>query len=310
MREHIPPFLLDKQSSSEPGIRRRGVSPSFLDKAISNLAGFIRISYIQWDMASREGLFQRLDARTKVLFLVFLLVIISLKKTIHSELAIAGLLFLLALLSRLDLLAFYRRPLSLGFLFGFLVALPSSLNVITKGEAFLPLLHLSKPYDLWIYHIPQTVGLTQEGLLGILMLTSRVVNSLTATFLLLHTTAFSEVIRTLKVLKLPDTMLMVLSLTYKYLFIFSRTVEDMYLARKSRLAGTVRRSEMRQWVAGRMALIFRKTQIECEEIFRAMQGRGFSGTIRVYEFRKLNSLDWIAGGILFLVGILFLLIGK
>jgi len=307
MRDQIPKFLLDKPTSSEPGILKGSLSTSsFLDKAVSNLANFIRTGYIQGETASRNGLFQRLDARIKVLFLIFFVVIISLKQNLQSELAISAFLFVLVLSSRIDLVTFYRKVFFLGLLFGFLVPLPSSLNIFSKGDLLFPLLHLPRSYDPWIYHIPETVGVTKDGLYSVLMLASRVVNSLTTAFLLLHTTPFSEVARALKVLKVPDTMLMVISLTYKYLFIFLRTVEDMHLARKSRLMGTEKKSETRKWVAGRMALMFTKTQLKCEEIFRAMQGRGFSGTMRVYGFRRLNGLDWLAGGILFFIGILFL----
>ncbi len=268
----------------------------------------MRTSYIQWETASRQGLFQKLDSRIKVLFLIFFVVVISLKSSLQSEFAIAVFLFILVVSSRIDLVPFYRKVLFVGLLFGFLVPLPSSLNIFSKGDLLIPLLHLPRSYDLWIYHIPETVGLTKEGLYGVLMLGSRVINSLTAVSLLLHTTPFSEVIRALKVFRLPDTMLMVVSLTYKYLFIFLGTVEEMHLARKSRLAGAEKKSEARKWVAGRMALMFTKTQLRCEEIYRAMKGRGFPGTIRVYGFRRLNGLDWLAGGILFLAGMLFVLI--
>jgi cobalt ECF transporter T component CbiQ len=309
MKDQIPRFLLDKAPFPGPETPKGSFSSAFfLDKAVSNLASFVRTGYIQWETASRNGLFQRLDARVKVLFLIFFVVIISLKQNLLSEIGLGAFLLILVVSSRIDLVTFYRRILFLGLLFGFLVPLPSSLNIFSKGALLLPLLHLPRSYDPWIYHIPETVGVTKAGLHSVLMLASRVINSLTVAFLLLYTTPFSEVVRALKVFKLPDALLMIVTLTYKYLFIFLRTVENVHLARKSRLVGAEKKSETRKWVAGRIALMFTKTQHECEEIFRAMQARGFSGTIRVYEFRKPNTPDWIAGGVLFLVGILFLFV--
>ncbi|MDI7260456.1 MAG: cobalt ECF transporter T component CbiQ [Thermodesulfobacteriota bacterium] len=306
MKDKIPSFLLDK-SPSPAGIRQTGgLSTSFLDKAIGHISGFVRTSYIQWEMASRDGFFQRMDARVKVLFLTFLIIIVSLKKDIVSEIVIGVFLLILVALSRLDLPRFYGKVLTLGFLFGFLVALPSSLNIFSRGDLLLPLFHLSRPHEFWIYHIPETIGLTREGILGVLMLTTRVINSLTATFFLLYTTPLSEVIKALKVFRLPDTMLMVIMLTYKYLFILMRTLEEMHLARKSRLIGGVKEAEMRRWIANRMAFLFRKTQIRCDEVFKAMVGRGFHGDIKVYAFHKMDALDWFAAGLLFFAGLVFL----
>lgn len=281
---------------------------SFIDNGISHLGKVIKAGYTQWELASKDGLFQRIDARIKVLFLIFFIIIVSLKKEIVPEIMITSFVFVLAVISRLNLLNFYKRVLLLGFVFGFLMALPSAFNFITKGEIVLPVIHLSKPYDIWIYHIPQTVGITKEGILGVVMLTLRVVNSLSLSFLILYTTSFHEIIKALKVFKVPDAVLMIITLTYKYIFIFAKTVEDMHLAKKSRMVGGASNTEARRWIAGRIALMFRKTQQRCEDMFKAMIGRGFSDTIKLYGFRKMNNLDRAAGFSLFFVGVLFLCI--
>lgn len=279
---------------------------SFIDNGISHLGKVIKTGYIQWEIASKDGLFQRLDARIKVLFLVFFIIIVSLKKEVVPEIGIAFFVFGLAALSRLNLFNFYKKVIPLGFIFGFLIALPSAFNVITKGEVILPVIHLSRSYDFWIYHVPETIGITREGISGVAMLTLRVLNSVALSFLILYTTPFSEIIRALKVFRVPDAILMIITLTYKYIFIFAKTVEDMHLAKKSRMLGEVTKSEARGWIAGRIAFMFRKTQQRCEDVFKAMLGRGFSDTIKLYGFRKMNNLDWAAGFLLFFAGIMFL----
>jgi cobalt/nickel transport system permease protein len=99
---------------------------------------------------------------------------------------------------------------------------------------------------------------------------------------------------------------MIITLTYKYIFIFARTVHDMHLAKKGRLIVPERNTVARQWVAERIALMFRKSQQRCDEIYKAMIGRGFSGTIRVYGSRSLCTRDWISGLFFLGTGILFL----
>jgi energy-coupling factor transporter transmembrane protein EcfT len=212
----------------------------------------------------------------------------------------------LTLFSRLSILKVYKRVLLLGFVFGFLVALPSAFNVITSGEIVLPIVRLPKSYTFWIYHIPADIGLTREGIYGVAMLTLRVINSLSLSFLVLYTTPFHEVIRALKVLKVPDSFLIIITLCYKYIFIFSKTVEEMHLAKKSRIIRELNHAEAREWIAGRMAFIFRKTRLRCEEVFKAMIGRGFSDSIKFYGFGKMRNADWFAAIFLFFAAILFL----
>jgi cobalt/nickel transport system permease protein len=279
---------------------------SFIDSGISHLGRVIKTGYIQWELASKNGFFQRLDARIKVLFLIFFIIIASLKKEILPEIGIAFFVFALAALSRLNLVDFYKRILFLGFIFGFLIALPSAFNVITKGEVILPVIHFSRSYDFWIYHVPETIGITREGISGVAMLTLRVLNSIALSFLILYTTPFSEIIRALKVFRAPDAILMIITLTYKYIFIFAKTVEDMHLAKKSRMHGEATNTEARKWIAGRIAFMFRKTQQRCEDVFKAMLGRGFSDTIKLYGFGKLNGFDQTIGLFLFIAGIIFL----
>ena len=279
---------------------------SFIDRSIKKIAGIIK-SYFLFETARGNGLFQRLDPRIKILFMLFFLIIVSVKKDLQSELVIFIIIFLFVLFSKLKILKFYKHILFFAFIFGFIVALPSSLNIITKGEIIMPLLHLESSKDLWIYHIPAEIGFTREGFIGTIMLTFRILNSLAISFLVMYTTQFSEIIRALKILRIPDTFLMIISITYKYIFIFAQTIEDIYLSMKSRITGLLSRSEMRDLIAGRMAFMFRKSRITCEEVYRAMISRGFSNEIKIYSFNRLKYSDWLSGIMLLIIGILILL---
>ncbi len=307
MENRIPSFLLSRSTS---GSFKRGtgkVSVPFLERGIDHLAGVIKNGYAQWRFSSQNGLFQRIDARVKVLFLLCFIVIVSLKRDLLPETCIWIFVLVLALFSRLSILKVYRRVLLLGFVFGFLVALPSAFNVITRGEIIFPIVRFPKSYNFWIYHLPADIGVTREGMLGVAMLTLRVINSLSLSFLVLYTTPFHEIIRALKVLKVPDSFLIIITLCYKYIFIFSKTVEDMHLAKKSRVVRELNHAEAREWIAGRMAFLFRKSRLKCEELFKAMIGRGFSDSVRFYGFGKMGMADWFAALFLFIAAISFLL---
>jgi len=306
MKSKIPAFLLEQPSNAAFKPASGKLKRSFIEKGIHHIADVIKSAYIQWETASIDSAFHRIDARVKVLFLLFYVIIVSLKREVMPEIFIAGFIFILTLISRLNLFRFYKRVLFLGFFFGFLIALPSALNLITRGEIVFPLVQLTQEYNFWVYHIPREIGITREGITGVSLLTLRVVNSLSISFLVLSTTSFPDIIKALKVLRVPDSFLMIITLCYKYIFIFAKTVEDMHLAKKSRMAVQADNAEARRWIAGRLGFVFKKTRLRCEEIFKAMLGRGFSEDIKFYESGKLNSYDLGAGGLLLLVGILFL----
>jgi cobalt ECF transporter T component CbiQ len=306
MKSEVPSFLLERPPSDSFNRSRGGLRTPFIEKGIRQLAYVIKTGYVQWETASKDNLFQRIDGRVKVLFLLFYVIIVSLKKDIPSEIFIGTFVFILTLVSGLNVFSLYRRVLFWGFIFGFLIALPSAFNVMTGGAIIFPILHLSRPYSFLIYHIPAEIGITRGGLYGVIMLTSRVMNSLALSSFVLYTTPFAEIVKALKVLKVPDSFLMIITISYKYMFIFAKTTEDMHLAKKSRLIGEVSNAEARRWIAGRIALILKKTRMRCEEVFEAMLGRGFSEDIKIYSVKKLLARDWFAGVTFFLVGVLFL----
>ncbi|PIV65967.1 MAG: cobalt ECF transporter T component CbiQ [Nitrospirae bacterium CG_4_10_14_3_um_filter_44_29] len=306
MKSKVPSFLLERHPSDSFNRGKGGLKMPFIEKGIHHVADVIKTGYVQWETASKDDFFQKIDARIKVLSLLFYIIIVSLKKDILPEVLVGVFVFILTMIARLNILSLYKRVLFFSFIFGFLIALPSAFNVITKGEIIFPILHLSKTYRFWIYHIPSEIGITREGIDGVMMLTSRVMNSLSLSFFVLYTTPFPEIIKALKVLKVPDGFLIIVTLSYKYIFIFAKTVEDMHLAKKSRSAGQVSDAEARSWIAGRVAFMFKKTRLRCEEIFKAMLGRGFSDNIKIYGVSKLHARDWFTGAIFFLVGVIFL----
>jgi cobalt/nickel transport system permease protein len=269
-------------------------SRSYLEKGLDHIAKVVKDSYVQWELSSRKGFFQSLDARVKVIFMLLMLVAVNVRRDLPTELVIAAFAFILALASGVGLKVMYARVTFVGFFFGFLIALPSSLNIITPGRLVLPILSLNEAHSFWVYNIPKEVGVTAAGLFGVAMLTMRVINSVSLAMLVLFTTPFTEIMRALKMFRVPDSVLAVVNLTYKYIFIFANTVEDMHLAKMSRTAGAMDGSEARRWAAGRMGLIFKKTQGKCDEIFKAMLARGFTGEIKLRGRGSMKKSDWLA----------------
>jgi cobalt ECF transporter T component CbiQ len=246
------------------------------------------------------------DARVKVLLIAFFLVVVSLKGAIGPQAGVALFVMFLFALSRLEIFAIYRRILALGLLFGVLVPFPSAFNLLSDGEILFPVIRLARPYEIWIYRVPEVIGVTREGIRGIALLFLRVTNSVALSFLLLYTTPFTDVAKALRVFRVPDTFVLIFTLSYKYLFLFTRTVEDMHLAKKSRLLGPLPDREARRWVAERLAFLYRKSQVRCEWIFKSMLSRGFTNDVALRNFRPLAVRDWGVAATILGAGAFFL----
>lgn len=296
----LPAFLREGTPGGAPSPSRRAVTTPVLEKGVHYLAKVVQDGYIQWEGSRRKGLLQSIDPRIKVLFLAFFLVLVSLKRSIEPQLGIFLLIMLLAVASRLDFIPFYRRICWPGLLFGVLVPLPSLLNLFSDGHLVLPLIHLHQDHHLWIYRLPATIGVTEEGLRGMAMLTLRILNSVALSMLILHTTSFPDLIKALRVFRVPDSFIVVITLSYKYVFSFTRTVTDMHLAKKSRLLGPMDAGQSRKWAAERIASLFSKSQARCEEIFKAMISRGFEHQVPLHVYPKLNIRDGLTGAFMLL----------
>lgn len=306
MRNKIPDFLLCKLPPAQ-GIHKRGtLKTSYIEEGMKYLSEMITTGFMNVGQETGKGLFRNLDPRLKIVFLIFFVVIVSLKREIFPEAVIALFMLLMVAISRINIWCFYLRIIGLTFIFGFLVAFPAALNVVTPGDIIFPITSLSNSYDFWIYHIPREIGFTRQGIDGVTMLSLRVMNSLTISLLVLYTTPFHKIIRAMQVFRVPDAFLLVITLSYKYIFIFAKTVENMYLARKSRLVGMARDDKAMAWIAGRIAHMFRKTMSRYEEVFRAMVARGFTEEVKLPGLMALTGVDVFSGCFFLLVGIFFL----
>jgi energy-coupling factor transporter transmembrane protein EcfT len=308
MRSKIPSFLLSAPLVAQ-SVRGGGrADMPYIEKGIRGLADFLNEGYSQWERSEGNGFLHSLDPRIKIAFWLSLIIVISLKSSLMSGAVTFIFIFLLAAFGSINIISMYKKVLLLGIFFGFFLSAPSALNVIVPGRIILPLLSFSGSYDFWIYHIPQVVGITDEGASRVAILTLRVMNSLSVSFLVLYTTPLADIIKALKIFRVPDIFLLIITMTYKYIYTLAGIVSGMYLAKKARLAAVTSNSEAREWIAGRVAFVFKRTGAECDEVLKAMTARGFSGEIRLYHYRALRAGDLIKGVCLFVACIGFLFI--
>jgi cobalt/nickel transport system permease protein len=300
----LPDFLLSKEEYRESSSFRR-TSTAFIDKTIQKLARLVQLSHQQLHLTQRNSFLSKIAIRTRLLVFLYFILLISFLKPIRSEIIIGIVILAMHIIINNNFIKVYKRIILFTFLFGFLIALPSALNLINKGEVVFPMIRLSNSYDFWIYHIPQDIGFTEEGLRGMYLLTLRVFNSISISFLLINTTSLNDIMKGLKMFRIPDSLLMIITLAYLYIFILANSVAESYLAMKSRIIGHMDNKDVQQLIAGRITHIFKMSRRHFEKTFQAMLARGYTGEVVFYQEEKLALRDYLILGSALLFGLLF-----
>jgi cobalt/nickel transport system permease protein len=303
MENKIPEYLVqpfdDQNDLSENS--RGGLA--FIDRTILNSARAAKSIYSQAENASEEYLLQKINPYIKLISLIYFVFIISIASHLKAQITITLFIFSLYLLARLKIFEVFKKIFLLVFIFGFIVVLPASLNIVTPGKIIFNIITFNKPLHFWIYTIPQNIGFTENGFKVVLLVFLRILNSVSFALLIVFTTSFPSFIKSFKILGVPDTFLMIISLAYKYIFILSRTIEETYFALKSRLSGNIRNSKIRELISGRIFFIFKKSMIIYESTYDAMVSRGYQGKIILHSQKKLSSFDFVALSIIVASGI-------
>jgi cobalt/nickel transport system permease protein len=146
---------------------------------------------------------------------------------------------------------------------GFVLLVSAAILVLAPGEVVAAL-------------GPLTV--TSEGLLRFGSAAGRGAIALGAAVILVSTTAFPEVVRALRRLRLPELVTTALGLAYRYLYILTDEVGRMLRAAGSRNASAGAASRRRLMV-GVAAAALQRSFARSERVHQAMLSRGYTGDI-------------------------------
>jgi cobalt/nickel transport system permease protein len=307
MGNEIPSYLLQNAAVHPGSAKVKRAKLSFLDKTIMNSASAVKSIYLQAENATKEKYIQKINPHIKIIALIYIAVVISVVSDPVRQIFITAFIFLLYILARVNIFMVYRKIFIIAFIFGFIVVLPASLNIITPGKIILNLITFAEPSHLWIYNIPLNIGFTENGFQVVLLVFLRVLNSVSFALLIVFTTPFPSFIKSFKIIGVPDTFLMIISLAYKYIFILSRTIEETYFALKSRLSGNIKNSNLRKLISGRIFFIFRRSMIIYEYTYFAMVSRGYTGKVKLHSKHPFTFIDIVTLVIVVVLGIVVIL---
>ena len=106
--------------------------------------------------------------------------------------------------------------------------------------------------------------------------------SVSLAVLLVMTTPWADVLKSLRALHVPQVFVLVLSMTYRYIFLFLHTLNGVFLARKSRRRRPDERRRAAALDHASMGTLMSRSFKMSNDVYAAMLARGFTGEIRTY----------------------------
>jgi len=254
-----------------------GARKGFIERSIQSLLEVTERSLTAEGLASASGLLQGLDPRVKVigLFSLIVAVILSKKMMVIGGLFAVGIV--IALASRVSVRLLAARVWSGALIFSGVIAVPS-LFLVPGASAW------RIPYLGW--------SITQPGLRSAEFLVARVETAVTLSTLLILCTPWTHVMKALRTLGMPSLFVVVLGMTYRFVFVMARTAGDMLESRRSRVLRRMNGSEERRLAAATVGVLLNKSMHLSGEIYLAMLSRGFTGNAYCLDDFQMRSTDW------------------
>ncbi len=281
----------NSKSIKKTGKKRRG----FVEQTLAGLVRNTESALFAEELARRDGLLQRLDPRVKIIGLLALILDVTLARNFFTIFLIFAVAIILAVFSGVPIRTLATRAWLSALTFTGTIALP--VIFITPGDA------------LW--HLP-VLGwtITAQGVNSALYLITRVETTVTLSLLLVLCTLWTHVLKALRVLHVPVVFVVILGMTYRYIFVMLETARNMFEARQSRLVGVLKGSESRRLAAASIGVLLTKSFHLNSEVYLAMRSRGFRGEVYSLDEFKMQKRDWLALVIFWLLAAVAFWLGR
>jgi len=253
------------------------VKPGFIEKTVGSLLRLSEAELLAENVARSRGFLQQLDPRVKLAGFGFLILAVI---AVH-RLWLLGALFLFSVLllrlSRIRFVPLFSRVWVSVLGFTGIIALPALFITPGRTAVFLPL--LSWP-------------VTWQGLSTAAFLLLRAETAATLAFAAVLTTPWHRLLRALRLFKIPAVAVVILEMTYRYIFMFLRMAHHLFESRRTRLLGPLEEAAQRASAAAIAGALLEKSFCLSNEVHIAMQARGFCGEARLLGDLAMRRTDW------------------
>jgi cobalt/nickel transport system permease protein len=255
----------------------------WLERTVGGITANIEHAVFTERHARSAGWLQARDPRAKLVGFLVAIVATSLVGSLVALALLYGAVLAAARASRVPFGFFVKRVwLGIPFFAGI---------VVVPAIFFVP---GDRVFDLAVG--PAHLAPSWNGLVGGVLLVSRVGVSVSLAVLLVVTTPWADLLKSLRALRTPQVFVLVLSMTYRYIFLFLHTTNGILLARKSRSVGRSSGGEQRRWITGTMGNLMSRAFKMSNDVYAAMLARGFTGEVRVYSTYRMRATDWLSLG--------------
>jgi cobalt/nickel transport system permease protein len=239
---------------------------TFINKSILSLLSIL--SRIRNQDSSKTTKYQ-VNTTLKVAFTFILIVLISISRNFMFVIIInVYLLAVLSLMEAKDIVKILRVSFIMA-LFTFVILLPAAF----LGNSF-----------------------------SSVMITSKVFATIAAVNILSHSTRWNSITSALKIFFVLDIFILVLDITIKYIVMLGDFTLNMLYALKLRSVG--KNKSKYTSLSGIAGTMFIKSKEMAEDMYNAMECRGFTGEYHVYKNFKFTLADFVY--LIINIGIMFL----
>ena len=247
----------------------------FVEKTLRSFASVSEYEASAEHLASAPGILQSVDPRVKIAGLFGLIVVVAASRELRAIAAIFGVAVLLASLSRIPLAKLAGWVWTPVLFFTGAIALPAIF--LTPGNAAFS---------------AGGISVTDQGLRSAAFLISRAETAATLSALLVLTTPWPCVLRALRTFRVPVVVVVILGMTYRYIFVILHTALEMFESRKSRTVGVLEPRDRRRLAASSVGVLLSKSLQLSSDVHLAMQSRGFRGEVYLLDDFRARAIDW------------------
>lgn len=264
----------------------------------STLRGFTRAlskAMTSEQVAAQRGLLQQLDPRVRLAGVLLLVVAATFCRRISVLFVLFGCAVVLAIGSRLSFWSLAKRVWFVVFAFTALIAFPALF--ITPGPPLAA--------------FPATsLKITETGLRTAVLLILRVETAVTLTTALVLSTPWMHILKALRSYYVPVEVVTMLAMTHRYIFLLIESANQMFESRQSRIVGVLSGREQRDLATRTAGVLLSKSIDLSNEVYLAMQSRGYRGEVHVISEFQMRTQDYFATGLFFLAAVAIMLAGR
>jgi len=211
----------------------------------------------------RNAFLQKIDPRIKLFSFTFLIITAISSNSIVSLFPLLIILILFSFFSDIPFKFFFFRTSIFIPIFAAIISLP--LLFITPGNILVS-------FNLGGFFII----ITLNGIIKAINFILKIWICVAALTLLILTTSFSKIINALQSFKIPKLFILMIALTYRFIFLFIDEAYRMVLAKEARTIKKQKKIEIMKNIGSIISNLFIRAYERGERVYLAMKSRGYS----------------------------------